>query len=203
MHIRKLLPYLLLAALIAAAVWQAVQINGIKKDTQALAVSVDALRGEQEALRETIETQRTELSQIVSEPSLEPTFEPDPEIALEPNLQEHTYNLCQQSGVPYEVMLAIMDHESRFITDVPDNINVNGTRDRGLCQINEVNWGWLADQYGLDVSDLYDNIEAAVVILSAHLNKYPLEQALACYAAGESGMLAGGGMWFAEDILGE
>jgi hypothetical protein len=41
--------------------------------------------------------------------------------------------------------------ESAGIPDVPDNVNTDGSHDRGLCQINEINWNWLCEDYGLDV----------------------------------------------------
>lgn len=128
------------------------------------------------------------------------TLEPWP-IPLEPELQAHTYKESLRSGLPLEVVLAIMEHESRYISDVPDNINRNGTRDRGLMQINEVNWQRLQRQYGLDVSDPQDNITAGMIILSEHLRDYPMEQALAAYAAGETGMKRGEGAKFASKIM--
>lgn len=128
------------------------------------------------------------------------TLEPWP-IPLEPELQAHTYKESIRSGLPPEIVLTIMEHESRYISDVPDNINRNGTRDRGLMQINEVNWEHLQDQYGLDVSDSRDNITAGMIILSGYLRTYPMEQALAAYAAGETGMKRGEGVEFAAQIM--
>ena len=128
------------------------------------------------------------------------TLEPWP-IPLEPELQTHTYKESIRSRLPPEIVLAIMEHESRYLSDVPDNINRNGTRDRGLMQINEVNWELLRNQYGLDVSDPRDNITAGMIILSVYLQDYPMEQALAAYAAGETGMLRGEGAEFAANVM--
>ena len=123
-------------------------------------------------------------------------------IPLEPDLQEHTYNMAQEYNVHYEVIMAIMWHESRYQVDVPDNYNSNGTVDRGLAQINSCNWEWLNEKYSLDISNPYDNIEAAALILSQYLVKYDIETALACYAAGEYGAVElGSGRKFVKEIL--
>lgn len=114
-------------------------------------------------------------------------------------LLQETYEICEEYSLDEEeteAVFAIMWHESRMQTDVPDS----PTNDRGLCQINEVNWQWLAEK-GLDVSDPVQNIEAGVLILSKFTEKYDLEYALRCYAAGETGASNGGGKRAAKEIL--
>mgnify|MGYP000217862022 CR=1 FL=1 len=103
------------------------------------------------------------------------TLEPWP-VPLEPELQAHTYRESIRSGIPVEIALAIMEHESGYISDVSDHINCNGTRDRGLMQINEVNWEFLREKYGLDVSDPPDNITVGKIILLESLQDYPMEK---------------------------
>lgn len=109
------------------------------------------------------------------------------DIDLPDDMQMHTYSLSKEYEVDLEIVYAIMFHESRFIWDVKDNINTNGTRDRGLMQINEINWQWLAD-IGLDVNDPYDNIECGIYMLSYLTNKYDTTSALMAYQCGEGGM---------------
>ena len=60
----------------------------------------------------------------------------------------------------------------------------------------------LAD-YGLDITEPRDNIEAAAIILSGLLERHPLRDALAAYAAGEAGMKEGNGYAIADKILAE
>lgn len=201
MHIRKTLPYLLLLTLLLWAVWQAVQINEIKNDTRTLAVSVDALIGEQKALQETIETQRTELSRTISElqSQIEDMKFKPLDIPLAPELQEFTYYKSLEAGIEPEIMFAIMHYESGYDMDAV-GYNTNGTRDVGLCQINETNWDWLAAE-GINVHDPKGNIRAAIYILSGYHASYPIDKALAAYNAGKAGMLRGGGEYYANQVM--
>jgi len=121
-------------------------------------------------------------------------------VPLTEELQKHTFMMAGKYNVPYKVLLAIMWHESRFIADVADNLNDNGTLDRGLMQINEVNWDWI-QELGLDISLPMDNIEAGACLLNMFWEKYTPEEALAAYAAGETGMSEGYGFVFAEEII--
>lgn len=118
-------------------------------------------------------------------------------IKLPDELQDPTAALCKQYGVDYDVVVAIAWHESGCNPTIEDS----STHDRGIMQINRVNWEWLLDDYGLDVNEPEQNIEAAILILSMFMENYTLEESLAAYAAGESGMLQGRGKWFAEKIL--
>lgn len=134
------------------------------------------------------------------EPPPEPVFVADEEIPLSAELQEHAYTLCEQNGIPYEVLLALMYTESRFETDLISH-NSNGTQDYSICQINSCNADWLLDHYGLDITCPQDNIEAAVVLLCVLLDDYPIRQALAAYQAGRAGMQRGNGYWYADLVL--
>lgn len=111
-------------------------------------------------------------------------------------LLETTQEICKSRNVNSELIFAIMWHESKMQINVPDS----PTQDRGLMQINKINWRWLKKE-GLDVSIPEQNIEAGVLMLSGFLEKYSEEKALAAYAAGEAGMLSGCGFWFAEEIF--
>lgn len=138
---------------------------------------------------------------------LEPAFE-KLDIALPVELQEHTWEMCQKYPTPlsdkefYQLILRVMWHESRYIPDVADNLNRNGTLDRGLMQINSCNWKRLRQNYGLDVSDPQQNIEAGVLMLSNLLEEYPVEHALTAYALGEAGAAnTGGSCEFSDTIM--
>ena len=110
------------------------------------------------------------------------------EIPLSYELQEYTWNITQELGVPYELLLAIMWHESRFTVDAI-GYNTNGTQDSGLLQIDDVNRGWLQEELGIeDLLDPKQNILAGATILSETISKYPENLALMSYQYGESGM---------------
>ncbi|WRS26437.1 transglycosylase SLT domain-containing protein [Oscillospiraceae bacterium MB08-C2-2] len=129
----------------------------------------------------------------VDEETLESKLSPKPfmaplyDIPLDAELQEYTYSLCQEYNVDYELVLAIMERESRFMVGIRDNVNENGTRDRGLMQINQSNWKWLSAQ-GLDVNIPEDNIEAGVMVISDYVAKYGETNALIAYQCGEARM---------------
>lgn len=93
-------------------------------------------------------------------------------------------------------MVAIAWHESRCDPDIEDSL----TQDRGIMQINQINWDWLADE-GLDVNVPEQNIESGILILSHHMEDYTLEESLAAYACGQSGMLNGGDKEFSKEVL--
>lgn len=119
---------------------------------------------------------------------------------LTPSLQAHTYARACQAGIPLEVLCAIIWHESGAQDDAI-NYNTNGTVDVGLMQINSVNWERFAGM-GIDVHDSYGNIDAGVYLLWESRQKgYTPAQTLAAYAAGPTGMLDGGGMWFVKEIM--
>lgn len=106
------------------------------------------------------------------------------DIDLRAELQTFTYTTCCKYGIPeyYELVLAIMQHESQFVEDA-----VGPTDDYGLMQINKFNHDWLAEDLGLhDMLDPYQNIKAGVHMLSTYLDKYSdVAAALMCYNMGE------------------
>ena len=56
------------------------------------------------------------------------------DIPLSDSLQRYIYEVCADEGVPVTLVLAMIEHESRFNPEV-----VSSTDDYGLMQINEVN----------------------------------------------------------------
>lgn len=87
------------------------------------------------------------------------------DIPLSKELQDYIRNLCDEYGVPIELVIAMIDVESTFRADV-----VSKTNDYGLMQINKCNHEWLTDKLGVtDFLDPYQNINSGVHILSGHL----------------------------------
>lgn len=178
-----------------------VESDNLPVETEtALQGEIAALRNEVKNLSQIISTQQSQISELRG--MIEGIqFKINPDIELTAELQEYAYWECVRAGVDYELMLKLMQHESRFQVNAV-GYNTNGTRDYGLCQINEVNHAWLLRDHGLNVHDPRDNISAGVLIVSMWQEKYPDDvQALACYAAGEQGMLSGGGYRRAREIL--
>lgn len=115
---------------------------------------------------------------------------------LPETLKEFAGNKCRERDVPLDAIIAIAYHESLCNPDIEDSV----THDRGMMQINRINWNWLAKE-GIDVNTPEGNVEAAILILSMYLEDYCLETALACYAAGTRGMRRGEGKIAAREIL--
>lgn len=84
------------------------------------------------------------------------------DIPLSDELQSYTYQTAIEYGVNYDLILAIMQTESRFQNVVSDN-----GEDIGLCQINVVNAEWLYQEHGINnLMDERQNIEACAIILN-------------------------------------
>lgn len=181
------------------AIRQGAEIRQLESDTREVAQRITALQELTTALQD-IQEQQQELSRTISSlQSKIDEWEVDPELPLPPDFQIHSQSVCKAYGLPLDKVYDVMYHESRMLPDVPDNINRNGTRDRGLMQINEVNWSWLSD-LGLNVNDPKDNIAAGCYLLSMHTQKYGLQDGLRAYAVGVRGMKNGGGFWFLEEL---
>lgn len=204
-RLKQVLPLLLLVALLLWAAYQTGEIRRLREDIEGLSIAADALRSDKEALQTTLqdkERQNQELSRIILEQQSQiedMKFKSNPDIPLSGDLQEFTYYRSRDAGIPPEIIFAIMEHESTYQIDAV-GYNTNGTIDIGLCQINSCNWSRLADE-GINVHDPEGNIQAAIYILSEHREDYPLDKTLAAYNAGTSGMLSGGGVWYADKIL--
>ena len=113
----------------------------------------------------------------------QPKFKPY-NVPLSAELQEYTYNLCQDKNVPYELVLAVIDQESRYN---PNTITKTG--DYGLMGINKINHARLQKELGVpDFLDPKQNITAGVQLLSELLERYGDEhKALSAYNMGERG----------------
>lgn len=123
-------------------------------------------------------------------PEPEPTPEPQSptariyNISLSEELQEFTYGRCEETGLDYEMVLAVMDKESSYTADA-----VSPTGDYGIMQINKVNHEWLREEVGTtDFLDAKQNITAGTEILANLAAKYAdPNKVLMAYNMGESG----------------
>lgn len=99
-------------------------------------------------------------------------------VPLDDDIQAFAAECCEETGIPIELLYAMIWTESRF---EPNAINNAG--DSGLLQINNR----YASVYGAtDLLDPYQNIRVGTEILSGYLEDYPddLEKALMSYNCG-------------------
>jgi hypothetical protein len=87
-------------------------------------------------------------------------------------IQHATKELSEKYGIPMEIMMAIEYCESNYN---PNNVSKKDGRDHGICQIRDVNHGWLRKALGryLDFYNYYDNIEAACYLIQDIRNDHP------------------------------
>lgn len=112
------------------------------------------------------------------------------DIPLSTDLQDYMYQMSDEYDVPVELIIALIDVESHFQSDV-----ISRTNDYGLGQINICNHEWLKEQLGLDnLLDPYQNIKATTHIIAGHYNNNDgdINKAVMCYNAGAGGAAS---MW--------
>lgn len=101
---------------------------------------------------------------------------------LSPHLQEVMLKMCEKYNVPFALVLAVADQETRFNPDA-----VSHTNDYGMMQINRVNFEWLQKK-GIDPMTYEGNIEAGVLMLSQAIEKHgEYGLALMAYNCGDAG----------------
>lgn len=109
-----------------------------------------------------------------------------------PNCAWHTQALlraaCEETGIPYELALAVIRQETEFRNVVGDD-----GRSVGYMQVQR---RWHEDRMArLSVTDLmdpYGNFRVGCDYLAELLGKYPLEEALTAYNSGKPGKSAYG-----------
>lgn len=111
-----------------------------------------------------------------------------PAVDLDADMQEFIFAEAEQAGVNYELVLAIIIHESRCNPKA-----ISRTKDYGLMQINVCNHEWLAEECGLtDMLDPQQNIIAGITIL-ARLSRFDdgtdagFHKVLMAYNMGQAG----------------
>ncbi len=105
-------------------------------------------------------------------------------VPLSHSLQRFIYEVCADENVPVSLVIAMIDHESKFDPEV-----VSATDDCGLMQINSINHEQLEEQYrAADMLDPYQNVFCGIKVLGAYIEKYEdLSYALMAYNMGEYG----------------
>lgn len=88
--------------------------------------------------------------------------------ALDERTQEFVFYICQGYNIDWTLVMAIMQQESSFRSDV-----ISDSNDYGLMQINSVNHEWLTETLGVtDFLDKEQNIRAGVFILRKLFEQY-------------------------------
>ena len=105
------------------------------------------------------------------------------DIQLSEELQHYTQDVCEEYGVSYPLVIAIMKKESEFRSDA-----VSATNDYGIMQINGWNHEWLEGALGItDWLDPQQNILAGVYMLAQFNGYEDVHQILMSYNCGPSG----------------
>lgn len=90
------------------------------------------------------------------------------DLPLKADLQKFIFKQCHKSGVSYELVLALIEHESGFRSNI-----ISKTDDYGLMQINSINHEWLIKELGIsDFCNPEDNIRAGIYMLKQISEKY-------------------------------
>lgn len=105
-------------------------------------------------------------------------------VPMDINLQKHVYDVANEYGLDWTLLMAVIQKESRF-----DPYVVSATSDYGLMQINHINHGWLSVETGVnDFLDPYQNVRAGAYMLKQLFDKYQdPHMALMAYNVGEGG----------------
>ena len=104
------------------------------------------------------------------------------EVPVSRGLQDFTRSECDVYGVPYELVIAIMEVESEFDFEAKSSTN-----DYGVMQINKVNHAWLKERFGFeDILEPVNNIRSGVHIIGTAYKQYgDLHKALMVYNHGD------------------
>ena len=107
------------------------------------------------------------------------------DIDLSEELQNYTFEQCEKNGLEFELVLAVMQVESNFKSDL-----ISKTNDYGLMQINKVNHKRFMKELGVtDFLDPKQNIDCGIYMLKELFDKYSNEhKVLMAYNFGEGGM---------------
>lgn len=116
--------------------------------------------------------------------NIEPEVIPDYllDVPLDRYLQEYIHRLCEESGLPYTLAIAVIEQESHYTTWI-----ISDSDDWGLMQINSVCHEWLSRELGItDFLDAWQNVRAGIWLLADYYARYGYASgALMCYNMGE------------------
>lgn len=107
------------------------------------------------------------------------------ECDLDVDVQEFIYYLSASYEIDFQFIMAVIEHESNYQTDV-----ISSTNDYGLMQINKCNHEWLSEALGItDFLDPYQNVQAGIYKFHLLFEKYGDDTAkvLMAYNMGENG----------------
>lgn len=98
--------------------------------------------------------------------------------------QDYLHTACEEFGVDYPLMLALIEHETNF-----RNVQGDSGESAGYCQIQRKWWAGLMEKIGAeDLNDPYDNFRTACAILSGLTERYGnVRDALSAYNTGSPG----------------
>ena len=110
-------------------------------------------------------------------------FEPM-NVGLDVELQEYTHLMCEVYDVDFTLVMAVMQRESGYRTDI-----ISDGGDYGLMQINKINHQQLSNVLGItDFLNPEENIHAGVYMMHDLFEKYgETNLVLMAYNMGESG----------------
>lgn len=102
-------------------------------------------------------------------------------VPLSHDLQKYIFKVAEKYGLPAELIIAVIQHESNFDPSVRSE-----TSDSGLMQINDINLEELREKLNItDINDPYQNILAGAYILARCMNQGDeINPALMCYNMG-------------------
>lgn len=106
------------------------------------------------------------------------------DVPLSNSLQRYIYEICADKSVPVPLVLAMIEHESKFNPET-----VSSTDDYGLMQINRTNFNWLEEKYhSADMLNPYQNVFCGISIIGSYIGKYgDYGKALMAYNLGDYG----------------
>lgn len=105
------------------------------------------------------------------------------DVPLDGELQAYLRAACEESGVDYELMLALIRKETNY-----QNLMGDGGDSYGYCQVQPRWHKARMERLGVtDLMDPYGNFRVAADYLSELLKKYPVEEALTAYNSGKPG----------------
>ena len=98
--------------------------------------------------------------------------------------QDYLQSACEEFGVEYPLMLALIERETRF-----QNVAGDGGDSVGYCQIQERWWGGLMEEIGAeDLEDPQDNFRTGCAVMAHLSEKYGnTRDALSAYNTGSPG----------------
>lgn len=108
------------------------------------------------------------------------------DVPLDGDTQAFLRAACEETGIPYELALAVIQQETEFRNVVGDD-----GRSVGYMQVQR---RWHEDRMArpgvTDLTDPYGNFRVGCDFLAELLGKYPLEEALTAYNSGKPGKSA-------------